>query len=64
MKKNVMKLLGIFAVLVSMLGISACSTTETANDGFGPKHKLVIQVNRRPMVSIMWPLRLLPMAQV
>jgi len=45
MKKNVIKLLGIFALVFSMLGLTACSTTEAANDDFGPKHKLVIQVS-------------------
>ena len=45
--KNMTKLLGIFAVMLSLLGLSGCSTTGTADDGFGPKHKLVIQVNTK-----------------
>ena len=43
--KNMTKLLGIFALMLSMLGLTGCSTTETAKDDFGPKHKLVIQVS-------------------
>jgi len=43
--KNITQLLGIFAVILSLLGLSGCSTTGAAEDGFGPKHKLVIQVS-------------------
>ncbi|MCK4742319.1 MAG: DsrE family protein [Sulfuriflexus sp.] len=42
--KNMTKLLGIFAVMLSLLSLSGCSTTG-ASDDFGPKHKLVIQVS-------------------
>jgi len=45
MENKMMKLLGMFALVVSMLGLTACSTTEAANEDFGPKHKLVIQVS-------------------
>jgi len=47
MKNTMIKLLGMSALLLSMLGLSACSTTGTADDGFGPKHKLVIQVSTK-----------------
>ena len=43
--KNMTKLLGIFTLLLSMLGLSACSSTNAAEEDFGPKHKLVIQVS-------------------
>ena len=43
--KNITQLLGIFAVILSLLGLSGCSTTGAAEDDFGPKHKLVIQVS-------------------
>jgi len=51
MKKNFTKLLGIFALVISMLGLSACSTTANADDGFGPKHKLVIQVSSKDALT-------------
>ena len=43
--KNMTKILGIFALMLSFLGLSGCSTTNAAEDDFGPKHKLVIQVS-------------------
>lgn len=50
--KNMTKLLGIFALMLSLLGLSACSTTGTEGDGFGPKHKLVIQVSSKdPLIQ-------------
>lgn len=42
---KLVKLLGLATMLTAMLGLSACSTTETASDELGPKHKLVIQVS-------------------
>lgn len=45
MKNNMIKLLGIFAVIVSMLSLSAFSMTASAEQESGPKHKLVIQVS-------------------
>ena len=45
--KKLVKLLGLATMLTAMLGLSACSTTETASDDFGPKHKLVIQVSSK-----------------
>lgn len=42
---KLVKLFGLASMLTAMLGLSACSTAETAGDDFGPKHKLVIQVS-------------------
>ncbi len=47
MKKSLTKLLSIFAVVVSMLGLSAFSTMASADNTFDPKHKLVIQVSSK-----------------
>jgi len=44
MKKNFIKLLGVSVLLLSMLGLTA---TVIADDSFGPKHKLVIQVSSK-----------------
>ena len=49
--KNMTKLLGIFAVMLSLLGLTGCSTTTASDDGFGPKHKLVIQVNTKDKLT-------------
>ena len=46
MKSRFLKVMGVLAVAASMLGLTACSTAEKA-DGFGPKHKLVIQVSSK-----------------
>ncbi len=48
---KLVKLFGLATALTAMLGLSACSTTEAANDGFGPKHKLVIQVNSKDALT-------------
>ena len=47
MKKNFTKLLGIFALAFSMLGLTAVSSIAHADDDFNPKHKLVIQVSSK-----------------
>jgi len=49
--KNIIKLFGLSAVLLLMVGLSGCSTAATADDGFGPKHKLVIQVNTKDKLT-------------
>jgi len=51
MNSKLLKILGVVAIAMSMLGLTACSTAEKADD-FGPKHKLVIQVSSKdPLIQ-------------
>lgn len=49
--KKLIKLLSLAIGLTAILGLSACSTTNKADDGFGPKHKLVIQVSSKDLLT-------------
>ena len=51
MRNKLVKLFGLATALTAVLSLSACGTTETASDDFGPKHKLVIQVNSKDALT-------------
>lgn len=51
MRNKLVKLLSLATMLTAALGLSACSTTETASDDLGPKHKLVIQVSSKDALT-------------
>ena len=51
MRNKLVKLFGLAAMLTAMLGLSACGTTETASDDFGPKHKVVIQISSKDALT-------------